>query len=321
MRGTFWLIVFLMLAGGGFVCLSMAQSCVIEPGKVEAALLKANNITDAGMLKIEPVLMSEVYFDQAQNMWMGRLNTENPNSIDLRGKEIVNIEVLDARSWQKLCLSDTGITGASQLPRKVDMLELQDNKELTDFDGLSDIDATYISIANQPTFTEAALIPSGAATVILEKTGVEKLDFQAPENIKKLILKNNLKLENISRINDMANLECLALDDNGDYSELNLKKLPKLNEMSISGEKWIEFPDLATNKLEYVWIDYCPNLKDMSTLADTKLKKLIVNGAVSADVIESMKGIGIDELVLNDCNLTCEDFVGFKNIKSVRSNQ
>lgn len=229
---------------------------------------------------------------------------------EVAGADVVSINVYDEDIDLK---GISNFSGAFALRLDNSGVDLKNIKNLDEIIS-SNLNLNEISISGFKEFDENIFSNYKLNTISLHDTDLNNLDFI--KNFSDVRTLHVAKIEDLSKVNDMINLEDLTLFESGDISEIDFSKLKNLINLRIYGL-------LDTNKdlinqagsVQNLEITGSENIKEMDIGNLENLTDLVINGVGLTQITGLNKLINLEnvDLSFNDIN-SIEKLSGLSNL-------
>lgn len=250
--------------------------------------------------------------------------TDGPeiNAVLLNGGNIKNFKPLKDIRLRILCLRDSDVTSLDFLPRlnweKEVILELQNCKNITDFNGLKLLPLTVININNTP-FADTGLLGDKINSMYLDQTQVRKLNLAKPELLENLVwIQDKQKPDvDITQIAAMKRLGYLQLKHIKGFDGNLLSSLQYLENLVLSDIDHIRLTELSPHVMSTVWLENCPDLEIGNAFNNKIIDKLfLVRCGDPARIFSKLTNTKINQLVIDGVHVPDLSFL--KRIKELQ---
>ena len=180
---------------------------------------------------------------------------------------------------------------------------LYDNKNLKDFSALRRLHLKAVILGNNPLLKNTNDLPAGLERLAIRGTKeLTALKLRGFQNISKLYLSNNEKLQDVSQIYKMSKLTQLLLDNNTkiDFDYDFLSTLP-LEFLALHHTNIQTFPTLNSKTLEALDLRNNNRLTDLHNLNGFSLEILSIDN-IENKILDTMGNNKSEIIYIRNCN-------------------
>ena len=241
------------------------------------------------------------------------------NAVAVSGKELRDLSPFSRITLRLFSLHDTEFTSADFM-RKFKwepdaIIDLQNCPKLSDLRALGELPVSVLSMVNVPLFTDTSVLHSKIRSATLIQTGVCKLDFPHPEELKNLCFMET-KEADLSQIGKMTKLNSLTLKNVRTLDGIAFSHLARLEDFTLTNSAAEKIPLFKPDILRSVSIEDCPNIRDLNVLSGKLLDSLfLIRSGDPGKLLANVSDIRVNLLVIKGVEVSDISFL--KRIKDL----
>ena len=242
------------------------------------------------------------------------------NTVSLSGGGLKDLSALKKMNLQAMSLMGMDnssldfLRGLKWMPRV--FLSIRDSRSMKSFAALKTLPVSDVEVMECPGFTDTLLFGENLRSVHLVRTGVTRLDFRNPGLLEALTFSSECRSVDLSQLPRMTRLSYLNLDGHFSLDGVDLTPLTYLATFALEHSDVETVPALSPDILSSIYLEDCPNLKNLDFLSGKTVDRLYLKGCGDPEKLFSrLSNVKINVLVVREAHVTDISFL--KRIKGL----
>ena len=242
------------------------------------------------------------------------------NTVSLSGAGLKDLSALKKIQLQSMCLlgmdgnSLDFLRGLRWMPHV--FLSIRDSRNIRSFSELKNLPVSDVEMMDCPGFTDTNLFGETLRSAHLIRTGVTRLAFRNPGQLEALTFSTESRKVDLSQLPRMTRLAYLNLDGRFSLDGVDLTPLTYLATFVLEHSETETVPNLAPSILASIYLEDCPNLKNLDFLNGKTVDRLYLKGCGAPEkLFANLSNVRINVLIVREAHVTDTSFL--KRIKGL----